>query len=154
MQGFSIIPSAEKQSDFHQPLMDEMRQGTHRTERTKKRDSQRDVGHLAYGGKRQAALEVSLRQGTQRAVKDGDCGEHGERFEEPQMPGEGDAIDVVDHAYDTEGAGLDYRYGMEQSAYWRRRHHCCRQPAVQRHECRLDAETGDQKSENPAQCRE
>jgi hypothetical protein len=50
----------------------------------------------------------------------------------------GDAEDIVDHPHDAEGAGLDHRDRVQQRADRRRARPWPWQPAVQRHDRRLD----------------
>ena len=103
-----------------------------------------DVRYLADRGKGQPAFKVILEQRTQRAVDNRDCRPPSQRAHNAQSRGKLRPEHVIDHAHDAECTGLYHGHCMQQCTDRRRGDHGLRQPAVQRHQSRLHAQTRDQ----------
>ena len=125
-----------------------MHQAADGRDRAEHRGAERDIGHLTDGRIGQPLLQPVLRQRLERTIDDGGRRQHAEHGQQPQIMGEFDAIDVIDHAHDAEGAGLDHGDRVQQGADRRRCDHRLRQPAVQGHQCGFDAQPGQQQEED------
>ncbi|MNZ68572.1 hypothetical protein D3C78_868420 [compost metagenome] len=150
-QGLGVVAGAEEQGDLHDALVDQVHQAADAADGAEQGDAEHDVGHLAHRRVGQAPLEVVLEQRAQAAPDDGDRRSERQRGEQAERLAELDAIHLVDDAGDAEGAGLDHRHRVQQRRDGRGGDHGQGQPAVQRHQRGLDAETDDQQQEDDPQ---
>jgi hypothetical protein len=146
-QRFGIVAGGKEQGNLHDALVYQVDDTADGADRSEDGGAQRDIGDLAHGGVGEPFLQVVLKQRPGRPVYDGDGRSDAQCAKQPELISEVHAVDVVDHPHDTEGARFDHGDGVQQRAHRRGSHHRLGQPAMQRYQRRLDAETGDQQQE-------